>query len=123
MIKKRRIDKKSLPPRYEPGFLEKLDRRTEIFKVLRRSFTQIASDLGGEEELSHIQHALVERFVFLEATLTKIEHDMATNPDGSEQFSRWVQAVNSLTGLAKTLGIQRRVASRPWIEAKGGKEQ
>lgn len=124
----RKIKKSDIPERYEPGYLSKLDRRTGISKLLRQNYDIIASELGGEGEISHVKAALVERFVFLEATLGKIEADMATDPDNaSDEMGRWIQAVNSLTGLAKTLGIERKVGGSPWINAAastkgGGKE-
>jgi len=112
---------KNLPKKYEPGFLGQLDRRTELFYRLNGSYQAIATDLGGESELSHVKGALVERFVFLEAVLTKLENDMATNPECSgELLGKWIQAINSLTGLAKTLGIERKLQSAPWMDAPNG---
>lgn len=98
-----------LPKVYRPGYLAQLDRRTELFQRLHGNFLNIADDLGGQPELSHIKSSLIERYVFLEAVLHKIESDLANNPDAApELLGRWIQAVNSLTGLAKTLGIERR---------------
>jgi hypothetical protein len=53
--------------------------------------------------------ALCERFVFLEFTLQNLEEKIAKNPKGADEFiSKWIQACNSITGLAKTLGLERR---------------
>jgi hypothetical protein len=116
----------SLPEKFEPGFLAKLDGRTEISRLLHSNYLAIVADLGGESELSHIKLALVERFVFLEAVLCGIESQLAVARAAKakndveaarkvevELIGRWIQAVNSLTGLAKTLGIERR-ANNPW---------
>ncbi len=109
---------KELPKTYEPGFLATIDRRTELFARLRDNYTNIATDLGGEAELSNIQHSLVERFVFLDVMLNHIEAEIAKEPARSgELLGRWIQGVNSLSGLAKTLGIERKMKQAPWMEA------
>lgn len=108
-----------VPQRYEPGFLSKLDGRTEIARQLREHYNAIVDDLGGPSELSHVKHALVERFTFLEAVLGGIESQIAQAQTSgvdpvearrivAELTGRWVQAVNSLQGLARALGMERR---------------
>ena len=108
-----------IPDRYEPGFLKKLDARTEIARQLKASYEQVVSDLGGQSEISHVKNSLVERFIFLEAVLGGIENQLALARTGdvdeeaarkleAELIGRWVQAVNSLQGLAKVLGVERR---------------
>jgi hypothetical protein len=105
-----------LPSRYKAGFLNRLDRRTEVAKALQTNFDAIADDLGGRGELSHVKSSLVERFVFLEATLNRLENEMAMNPkDMGDAVGKWIQAVNALTGLAKVLGIDRKFSNAPWL--------
>jgi hypothetical protein len=95
---------------------------SEIARELRSAYSAIVADLGGEAELSHVKRSLVERFVFLEAVLQGIEHQFALavqskNTDKGaaklepELIGRSVQAVNSMQGLAKTLGVERRGAA------------
>ena len=99
----------SLPVKYEKGFLKKLDARTEIYQLLHSAYKEIVTDLGGEDRLSHVQTCIVERFVFLEAVLRTWELKIVENPKESEAMvSRWIQALNSLSGLAKTIGIERQ---------------
>ena len=99
----------TLPAKFEAGFLEKLDGRTEVCKMLRAAYEEIVTDLGGEAGLSHVQAAIVERFVFLEATLRAWERRIIEHPKESEVIlSRWIQALYSLSGLAKTIGIERK---------------
>ena len=65
--------------------------------------------MGGVDSLSHTQVALAERFVFLEYILRKLETQIALSPKKSAgMLSRWIQGLNSLTGLAKTIGLERR---------------
>ncbi len=98
------------PKRYEPGFLAKLDGRLEIAKVLRSRYDAVISDLGGDD-ISHVKLALVERFLWLEYVLQGIEQflaDAQSSKESAELIGRWVQATNSLVGLAKMLGLERQ---------------
>ena len=100
----------TVPATYTPNFLDKLDQRTELCRALRERFDSIANDLGGARELSGIKTSLLERFLWLESTLAKIESDMATATDAKASagfLGPWIQGINSLLGIAKTLGIER----------------
>lgn len=102
--------RKALPERYEVGFLREFDRRTELYQRLSSIYETILEDVGGAESIAHTRLALIERFVFLEAVLQELEQDIAKNPKASEEkLSRWIQGLNSLTGLAKTIGLDRKV--------------
>lgn len=108
----------TLPARYEPGFLEEMDRRTEIYKKLREAYDEVVEDAGGELNLTHAKLCLCERFVFLEACLQTWETMIATNPAGTEQLlSRWIQGLNCLSGLAKTIGIERKAKKASDLKA------
>ena len=114
---------RSLPAKYEINLLQKCDRRSEVYRKLKRSYDAIVSDLGGESELSHAKLMLVERLVFLEAVLETLEHQIASQPKTSAKtLSQWVQGVNSLQGLAKTVGLERKPRKsgdlRAYVEAR-----
>jgi len=105
------------PKKYEKGFLIRLDKRHAAFKTIFHNYQEIMGDLGGRDSLSHIQQTLVERFVFLEFVLRNLEQKIAEQSDDKTKekgvdveklFSRWVQGLNSLTGLAKVVGVERR---------------
>jgi len=97
------------PDKYEAGFLKTLDERTVAFRQLNDAYQEVMDDMGGQAGLSHVQVCMAERFCFLEFVLRGIEHKIATNPKESEVLiGRWVQAINSLSGLAKTIGLERR---------------
>ncbi len=89
-----------------------MDSRTQLAKSLQASYKAIAEDVGGGETVSHVKSALIERFVWLEAILRDIEQDLAKGE--ADKLGRWVQAVNSLSGLAKTLGVERKAPPNPW---------
>lgn len=106
----------SLPAQFRAGFLAELDKRTELSRFLRASYSNVVADIGGPEDLSHVKAALVERFVWLEAILQTLEHEMANGAlDKAEALGKWIQAVNSLSGLAKVLGIERKASRMPWL--------
>jgi hypothetical protein len=98
-----------LPRKFECGFILKLDQRTELAKRLNMAFETIVDDLGGLDTLSHTRLALVERFVWLEHTLQVLERRIAEQPKRSEELlGKWIQGLNSLQGLAKTVGLNRK---------------
>lgn len=112
----RKLKAETLPQRFQPGFKGELDGRTLLARALQQRFSAIASDLGGEQELSSLKSSLLERLVWLEATLVKIESGLASTTDAksaSEAVARWIQGCNALLGIAKTLGLERS-RRNPW---------
>jgi hypothetical protein len=114
---------RSLPARYEVGFLRDLDQRTELFQRLNAVYQAIIDDAGGAANLSHVKLALIERFVFLEATLQSCELEIATDPKRADELlGKWIQGVNSLQGIAKTIGLERRLSRtanlKAYVEAR-----
>jgi hypothetical protein len=98
----------TLPMEFRPGFLSELDKRTGIAQTLKSNFEEIVADIGGSAELSHTKRALIERFVWLEAMLQSIEHQMVTEGISAALVSRWVYSINALQGLAVRIGLERK---------------
>lgn len=89
--------------------MRELDQRTGAYKLLNNAYLEIISDVGGEQNLSHVKLAIIERFVFLEFVMRRLEYKIARSPKKSAVLlGRWIQAINSLNGLAKMIGMQRR---------------
>ncbi len=106
----------SLPAKFKVGFLSVLDGRTDLAKALRASYEAVVNDIGGKDDVSTVKAALVERFVWLQAILQTLEHEMAQGlTDKAEAIGKWIQAVNALSGLAKVLGVDRKASSKPWM--------
>lgn len=61
--------KKSIdvPSRYSHGFLNELERRSEVYRELRRFHDEVVADAGCPGALTRTKLALIERFVFLSA--------------------------------------------------------
>jgi hypothetical protein len=117
------VKETTLPTKYEHGFLDRIDGRSQIAKSLRAAYTEILTDIG-EPDASHIKRSLVERYCWLESILRGIERrfTVAGREEAAELLGRWVQGCNSMLGLAKTLGIDRRARKveslRSYVERK-----
>jgi hypothetical protein len=101
---------KTLPIKYSKGFLDKLDGRTELAQQLHAAYTELTDDLGGTDSLSHVKKVLAEKFCWLSAILRGIELQIAEGrrKDSGELLAKWVQGLNALTGLARSLGLERK---------------
>jgi hypothetical protein len=101
---------RDLPPEYRVGFLREFDQRTALFQRLNGIFQSIVADCGGHEVVTHAKLALIERAVFLESVIQGWEEMVARDPVENENLmGRWIQAVNSLTGIYKVIGVERKV--------------
>lgn len=113
------------PARYTPGFSRNLDRRTEVYKRLAARFESLLADLGGTDNLSEMKLSLLERFVWLEDSLEKLEQAMTTADDPrlvADLSGRWTQAINSMQGIAKMLGLETATGTLPWSMSNGDLE-
>lgn len=110
-----------IPERYSHDWLESLDGRTRIARAVRERLTALETDLGGRDNLSYQRRSLAKRAVWLEAIIEQQEAALARG-EGVDQ-GKLTQAVNSLIGLLKTLGLERQAKDVPslhkYISAKG----
>jgi hypothetical protein len=103
--KRRRLDKK----RTQPQLLSRaqLDGRTGAAKEFDRLVVAIEADLGGHDQLSAIEIALVEAFAGAAVTLNNLNTQLAL---GQEiDFSQHAQCVGAMVRVASRLGLQRRM--------------
>jgi hypothetical protein len=96
----------TIPNRYTPDFAERLDKRTSIAKAIRGRIETIETDMGGAEALSHARRSLVRRVVWLEAIIEHTEQQLAAGK--GIDLGGHTQAINSLLGLYRLLGLERR---------------
>lgn len=115
--RKNRTRRASVPMKFKVGFLASMDGRYDLTRTLRGLRDVIVADLGGPKELSHVKQTLIERFVWLEAMLQTLEHEMLTGKvKRADVLGTWLKAVNALSLLAKRVGIERRAVDvPPWI--------
>ena len=56
----------TLPKRYSRQWLERMDKRTRLWRAITDRITELESDAGGAEMLSHAKRSVMRRAVFLE---------------------------------------------------------
>jgi|SRR2546430_1497537 hypothetical protein len=85
---------------------DQLDGRTNAAKVFDRLVVDIEADLGGADQLSTIERALVEGFAGACVTLHHLNTKLAL---GEEiDLGQHAQAVSAMVRIASRLGLQRR---------------
>src|SRR5262245_12504868 len=85
---------------------DQLDGRTNAAKLFDRSVVDIEGDLGGHDQLSTIERALVEAFAGACVTLQHLNTKLAL---GQEiDLGQHAQAVSAMVRVASRLGVQRR---------------
>jgi hypothetical protein len=100
-----------LPDRYSEDWLAKLDGRTAIARVIRDRLEDLQTDLGGRDSLSYQQRSLTKRAIWMEAIIEQQEIALSRGEDVDQ--GKLTQAVNSLIGLLKTLGLERKAREVP----------
>jgi hypothetical protein len=96
----------AIPDKYTPGYIDKLDGRTAIAADMRLRWQELTDDLGGADRLSYAQRSLVERALWIEHWIASQERVLADG--GDADTGRMTQATNSLLGLYRTLGLDRK---------------
>lgn len=99
----------SIPAKYSPDFMDRLDKRTVLGRAVVDRYSAIVSDLGGDQNLTAIKQSLVRRFVWFEAMIEGMECRAAAG-EGVD-VGTWTQLVNSWLGLARLLGLERKSRS------------
>jgi hypothetical protein len=85
---------------------DQLDGRTNAAKVFDRLVAAIFADMGGIDQLSTIEVALIEAFAGAAVTLNNLNTRLAL---GQEiDLSQHAQAVSAMVRVASRLGIARR---------------
>lgn len=114
----------ALPNDYSHDWLERLDGRTRLAQSVRARYADLTADLGGHDALSYQRRSLVKRALWQEAVIEQMESALAAGKD--VDLGRMTQAVNSLQGLYKTLGLDRVARDVPnlsdYLAQRGGKQ-
>lgn len=115
-----------LPKKFQPGFLAVMDKRGVLYPPMEAMYEAIVQDLGGKRDVSEIKGVLIEKFVW-QSTLLQVDEArisiiLQKKEPTEEDFCElhkirgsYTQAMNALSGLAKTLGIERRINGKPWL--------
>jgi hypothetical protein len=96
----------TLPDKYEAKWLDKLDKRTKVARAVLSRIADFEVDAGGAETLSTARRSLIRHAAWLDAIVDSHELRLA----GGEQLDvgAYTQALNSLLGLFRLLGLERR---------------
>jgi hypothetical protein len=85
---------------------DQLDGRTNAAKLFDRLVTDIEADLGGHEQLSTIERALIEAFAGASVTLSHLNTQLALGQQ--IDLSQHAAAVGAMVRVASRLGLRRR---------------
>ena len=96
----------NVPRGYQRNALSDLDGRFKPIREAKARWSQLASDLGGINELSYQKQSLLWRFVFLEGWIEDQERRMIQGQAVDE--SKWLSALGSFTSLLSRIGLERK---------------
>lgn len=96
----------TLPAEYSADWLERIDKRTKIWRALLPRIQRLEEDAGGAENLTHAKRSLCRRAAFLE--LLCETQEMRFTAGQPADVGAYTQAFNSMQGAYKTLGCLER---------------
>ncbi|WP_417514805.1 hypothetical protein [Marinobacter sp.] len=100
-----------IPAKYSADWLEKLDGRTSLARAVNDRYSALTQDLGGNERLSYQRRSLCKRIVYMECVIEQQEAALSRGEEVDQ--GRLTQAVNTLIGLLKTVGLDRMAHDVP----------
>ena len=100
---KRESQPSALSRTFEPKFLEDLDHRYAAAKLMRERYAAVSADCGAEKSAQ--RDLLARRATFLSVVLETQECNALQS--GAFDAGIYCQAVNTLIGLFRALGIER----------------
>jgi hypothetical protein len=103
VAKRRRLHKTTKPQLLTR---DALDGRTNAAKIFDQLVADIEADLGGRDQLSTIERALVEGFAGAALTLNNLNTRLALGQ--AIDLSQHAQAVSAMVRIASRLGLQTR---------------
>lgn len=95
-----------LPEEYSAGWLERVDKRTKIWRAILPRIQQLEEDAGGADALSHAKRSLCRRAAFLE--LLCETQELRFTAGEPADVGAYTQAFNSMVGAYRMLGVERR---------------
>jgi len=101
-----------VPQQYSEDWIDRLDGRTKLAQAVRTRLNALTADLGGG--LSYQRRSLAKRAVWIELVIEQQEAALARGEDVDQ--GRLTQAVNTLIGLLKTLGLERVARDVPDLQ-------
>jgi len=114
----------TIPAEFEARFLEHLDGRSRVARIIRERLGAVADDQGGEDQMSYAKRSLLRRAIWLELVVERRETEAA---EGLEiDMAAQTQMLNTLMGLWKSIGLERKAKPLETLlslaERKGAKQ-
>lgn len=98
------------------SFLNDLDLRFRPGQQLRRRYRALIAAIGGLDAASPQQDSVIRRIVHLEALLEETELARLSNKPPVLEVGAYLQAINTLTGLFRLLGLKRMAKPIPSLQ-------
>lgn len=95
-----------LPAEYSAAWLERIDKRTKIWRAILPRIRRLEEDAGGADNLTHAKRSLCRRAAFLE--LLCETQELRFTAGEPADVGAYTQAFNSMVGAYRMLGIERR---------------
>jgi hypothetical protein len=98
----------TLPAEYSASWLERIDKRTKLWRAILPRIRQLEEDSGGAETLTHAKRSLIRRAAFLE--LLCETQELRFTAGEPADVGAYTQAFNSMQGAYQKLGCLERKA-------------
>ena len=105
----------TLPDNYHANWLDKLDKRTKIARAVLARIAALESDAGGSDSLSSVRRSLIRHAAWLDAIVDS--HEMRLAQGEQLDIGAYTQALNSLLGLFRLVGLERRAKRAEGLQA------
>jgi hypothetical protein len=93
----------TLPVRFQPRFWEDADKRVALVRAIQDRVATLKADTGADSRQKEI---LVQRAVFLTSVLETAEINAITGQPFD--LGSYTQGINSLIGVLRALGLERK---------------
>ena len=96
----------TLPDNYSSDWLQRLDKRTKVARAVLARIAELESDAGGAESLSAARRSLIRHAAWLDAIVDS--HELRLAAGEQLDVGAYTQAINTLLGLFRLLGLERK---------------
>lgn len=96
----------TLPDNYSADWLAKLDKRTKVAKAVLARIDALETDAGGADNLTAARRSLIRHAAWLDAIVDS--HELRLAAGEQLDVGAYTQALNSLLGLFRLLGLERK---------------
>ena len=103
MLKRNEKKLVTLPDRFVPQFWDEADGRISVVKEIRNRYRMLKQDVQAD---SYQKDLLCQRVTFISIQLETME--LVATETGKFNAGVYTQMVNSLMGLLKSLGLERK---------------